>query len=164
MKKILFTLGFLLLVINLTGCAGSSQSGGEAKASSESKAQEITIVSVPSSDLKEPVDSLQVYYFHGVNRCNTCLTIGKYVRETIEDKYSSETENGKIDYMEINIDELENKDLVNKFEASGSSLYINAIRGENETIEKDMYVWRVANDETAFKIYLEDRINSFLIK
>jgi len=160
MKNVLFVFGLSVLLLNLTGCTGSSEVSPE---KAESLTPTITIVSTPSSDLKEVVDSLQVYYFHGVNRCNTCLTIGEYVRETIEDKYSSEIENGKIDYREINIDDTEDRDLVNKFEASGSSLYLNAIRGEDETIEKDMYVWRVANDETVFKRYLEDRINSFLV-
>lgn len=105
---------------------------------------------------------LEVYYFYRTQRCYSCLTIGEYVGKTMYEYYSKQIEQGKIDYREINIDLAKNKELARKFQASGSSLFINAIQGEKDNIKNITEVWRLTGNETQFKNFLKQRIDTLL--
>ena len=109
-------------------------------------------------------DKLQVYYFHRTQRCYSCLTIGKYIKETIEDNFADEIKNGSIDFQEINVELPENREVAKKFQASGSALFINAIRNNQDDISQDTNVWRLVANENQFKSYLENKLNSLLGK
>jgi len=113
-------------------------------------------------DVNKIYDKLEVYYFHRTGRCSSCLAIGGYVNKTIIEYFSEEIKSEKIYYQEINIDLQKNKDLASKFQASGSSLFINAIDGENENIENIMEIWNLKNDENKFKSFLRNKINILL--
>ena len=110
------------------------------------------------------VDKIQVYTFHATARCATCIAIGKLSKETVEEYYQDELKSGKIEVREINIDLLENKELAKKFQASGSSLKINAIYEGQDHISEDVNVWRLTSDETQFKNYLKNKIDALLGK
>lgn len=159
-RKINLVVLFFLLII-LSACSNQTQ---EQVLSEENVSipPAIKIVSEPSSELEEPADVLQVFYFHGANRCSTCLRVGEYVKETMLENFSDEINSGKIDYREINVDLPENREIARKFEAVGSSLYLNAIRDGVDNIENNLYAWRNSQDETVFKDYLKARINSFI--
>lgn len=58
----------------------------------------------------------------------------------------------------------ENKELAQKFQASGSALYLNAIKDGVDNIEQDIKVWSLVGNTAKFKDYLEGRINSLLGK
>jgi hypothetical protein len=109
-------------------------------------------------------DVVQVYLFHPTHRCTTCITIGRYARETVTDYYQEELAAGKIEFREINMEMPENEALVSKFQASGSSLFINARRGGKDSIAEDADVWRLAGDEAAFKDYLKGKLDNLLGK
>lgn len=113
---------------------------------------------------KEVYDKIEVYYFHRTQRCVSCLAIGEKINKTMMEYYSTEIGNNKIDYREINIDSTENKEIAKKFQASASSLYLNAIKGENEKIENVTEVWQLKNDEEKFKSFLKQKIDSLLGK
>ncbi len=117
-----------------------------------------------NQSVKKPADKLEVYYFHRTQRCYSCNTIGRYIKEIIEQKFAKETKNSIIDFREINIDLPENKKMAIKFQASGSSLFINAVRNGQNNISQDINIWRLLNNESQFKNYLENKINSLLGK
>ena len=117
-----------------------------------------------NQSVKKPADKLEVYYFHRTQRCYSCNMIGRYTKETIEQKFSEEIKNGRIDFREINVDLPENKDIAEKFQASGSSLFINDVKDGQDDISQDTDVWRLLNNESQFKNYLENKINSLLGK
>ena len=76
----------------------------------------------------------------------------------------TELESGKVVFREINGELPENKEVVVKYQARGSSLFINAIRGEQENITEDVAVWRLVNNEDQFVSYLENKLNKLLGK
>ncbi|MBU1089691.1 hypothetical protein KKF38_02775 [Patescibacteria group bacterium] len=114
------------------------------------------------SIVKNFADKIEVFYFHRTQRCYSCNTLGQYVKETIEQRFSEEIKNGRINFREINVDLPENKNVAVKFQASGSSLFINAIHDEQDNISQDVNVWRLLRDESQFKNYLANKINSLL--
>lgn len=73
-------------------------------------------------------DSLTVtiYYFHGKQRCKTCIAVGELTEETIKETYAG---NAKVRFIEIDTSEKQYKSLVNKYEVSWNALII--VKGEN---------------------------------
>lgn len=67
-------------------------------------------------------DKVVVYYFHGDRRCVTCKAVGSVSQELVESKYK---DNPKVKFIEINIDESGNEDIVRKFRVTGSGLYVS---------------------------------------
>jgi len=109
-------------------------------------------------------DKVQIFTFHATQRCTTCIAIGKLSGETIEEYYQEELKSGKIEVREINIDLPENKELAEKFQASGSSLKINAIYDGQDHISEDTAVWRLTSNPDQFKSYLKNKIDNLLGK
>jgi len=107
-------------------------------------------------------DKIEVFLFHATQRCNTCITIGKYAGETVAESFQPEIWEGRIEFKEINIDLPENKTLVQKFQASGSSLFINVITSGQDNISEDTTVWRLTQDKAQFKIYLKNKLDNLL--
>lgn len=110
----------------------------------------------------KPADKIQVFLFHATKRCPTCIAIGKYTKETVEQKFPGDLKSGKIEFKEINIDLPENKELATKFKASGSALFINPIIDGKDNIKEDTQVWRLTSNEQGFISYLSDKINTLL--
>jgi hypothetical protein len=118
-------------------------------------------VKVDGQDTKS-AEKVQVFLFHATKRCPTCIAIGKYVKETVEQKFPAELLSGKIEFREINIDLSENKELANKFKATGSALFLNAIVDGKDNMHQDVQVWRLTSNEQGFVSYLSDEIKKLL--
>lgn len=166
LKKLSFIFLLFIFVIALSGCGQQIPTGENTKnISDKAKATDLnsqTSSNYPMSYAQPLADKLEVYYFHRTARCYSCKTIGQYVRETMEEKYSQQIKDGLIDFRELNVELLENKEIAKKYQASGSSLFINQIIDDKDNIEQDTNVWRLLGNKTKFKSYLENKIDSYL--
>lgn len=137
---------------------------------SESTTQNITptpsINNISTSTLKSvaPADKIEVVHFHGTQQCWSCITVGEYALKTIKEKFPEEHASGKIVYKDINGELKENQDIVIKYQARGSSLFVNTIRGDKDDIAEDVTVWRLVNNESKFITYFENKLNTLLGK
>lgn len=159
----------ILIALGIVGVLGilsaipkkSAESGQEANlnntASRQKDADNMSIAVAPAQ-------KVEVFLFHRTQRCITCITVGKLSGQTIKERFGPEVLAGKVIFREINIDEPENKSLAEKFQSSGSSLFINTIREGNDNIEEDVQVWRLTNDPQAFKDYLSGKISNLFGK
>ncbi len=109
-------------------------------------------------------DKIEVVHFHATQQCWSCITVGEYTLKTIKEKFPQEYENGKIVFKEINGELPENKDMVIKYQARGSSLFVNAIRDGKDNIEEDITVWRLVSNENQFVTYFQNKLNNLLGK
>lgn len=159
----------ILIILGIAGVLGilsampkkTVESGQEANLNNiASRQKDISNMSIAVM----PAQKVEVFLFHRTQRCSTCIAIGKLSDQTVEERFGSEVLGGKVIFREINIDEPENKALAEKFQASGSSLFVNAIREGNDNIQEDMQVWQLTNDPQAFKDYLSGKINILLGK
>ena len=101
MKKVILA---LMLIAVLTGC---NQTTKKADSSTTSLTADSTIVNV--------------YYFHGKQRCKTCIAVGNIAKETVEKAYA---DNEKVVFTEINTSEKANEALCEKYEISWNALII----------------------------------------
>lgn len=165
MRKIIFSIFVVFLLLLISGCGNQKNSESFVK-----KEQPVSSARVsgqnpnPMSSKELVADKVQVFLFHATKRCSTCIAIGKLAAETVNERFQDELKSGKIEFREVNIDLPQNKELTEKFQAGGSALYLNAVRGLQDNIEQDAKVWRLTGNPVAFKDYLEDRINILLGK
>ena len=119
-------------------------------------------IKIAESQIAKPAEKIQVFLFHSTQRCISCITIGKFAKETVEQKFPEELKSGKIEFREINIDLPENKELATKFKATGSALFINSIIDGKDNIKEDVQVWRLTTNEQSFITYLTNKLNEML--
>lgn len=130
----------------------------------EAQSQNNQIAENQSKEERQSAEKIQVFVFHATQRCYSCITIGKFAGETVNEYFQPELRDRKIEFREINIDLPENKELARKFQAGGSSLYINAIIDSQDNIAEDIAVWRLVNNEIQFKNYLKNKLNNLFGK
>lgn len=154
-KKIIIS-SLLLLTLALAGCNSQANSqNAEVKETAPENQQE---------NKKEvtKVDKIEVIDFHGSRRCYSCQTIEKYTKETLEEFFQPELRDGIITFQSINVEEEQNKAIVEKYQARGSSLFINPIVDGEDNIAEDIQVWRLLANERNFKQYLKTKIDNLL--
>lgn len=147
-KLLLFSL-LIVGVIFLAGCG--SKTSNQAENNTQNKAETVA-------------EKIEVVHFHATQQCWSCITVGEYALKTIKEKFPNEYENGTIVFKDINGELKENRDMVIKYQAGGSSLFINAIANGQDNIEEDVTVWRMIDSESQFINYFENKIKKLLGK
>ena len=77
-------------------------------------------------------DHVEVVYFHGKQRCLTCMAIEKYAREVVDTDFAREKQSSKVLFRTVDITTPEGAKLAKKYRVSWSSLYINGWKGGKE--------------------------------
>ena len=87
--------------------------------------------------------------------------MGNYSEETVNTQFPDELKSGKLVFAHVNIDLPENKALVDKYGAKGSSLLIG-IYGKDGSFSKqeDTNVWYKIDNKTDFMSYLKGLIDA----
>ncbi len=76
-----------------------------------------------NTDPREPTANFKVtvYYFHGKQRCPTCIAVQQLTEETIKSHFSQNTD---LAYHEIDLSKKENEELAEKYQVCFSSLIV----------------------------------------
>ncbi len=159
-KKIIFVVAIIILFAIIAVVKINNQR-------LDTRANDVGDKSSPSQSAlinNSQTDKVQVFLFHATRRCSTCIAIGRLAGETVNERFQGELKLGQVEFREINIDLLENRELAQKFQATGSALYLNTIKGGVDNIEQDIKVWSLVGDTAQFKDYLEDRIKNLMGK
>lgn len=155
----------LLVIIGLVGlsCLGKENKTGNKQVLSVNQSNNNIPTPVPT-EIIIPAENIEVVHFHATQQCFSCLTVGKFAFQTIKEKFPDEFASGKVVFMDINAELIENQEIVTKYQARGSSLFINAIRSGKDSISEDVTVWRLVNNENQFINYFENRLKVLLGK
>lgn len=109
------------------------------------------------------ISKIEVIDFHSTHRCMTCNAIEANTKYTLDTYFSNELKEDKITFRVINVDEKENEKIAEKFEASGTSLFLNVIKNGKETqINLTEFAFMKGNDQDAFSKKLKTKINKEL--
>lgn len=90
------------------------------------------------ADAKEEVsvsDGVEVLYFHGKQRCATCIAIEKGTQEVMEKDLADAVRKGEVKFRTIDISREENEAVAEKYEVTWSSLFVVKHKGGVETVE-----------------------------
>jgi hypothetical protein len=109
-----------------------------------------------------PADRVDVVYFHRTQRCYSCTYMEDASRHTVETYFADELASGKVTFQVFNVEEEQNADIVEEYQASYLSLYINTVKDGTDHIElvTDLYTL-IGNDE-AFAETLKSKIEKSL--
>lgn len=110
MKRILF---LLTLMLGLMSCVNNSESAAQAKNSVK--------------------NHVEVIYFHGKQRCATCVAIERHTKEVVDAMFANEVKDGKVVFKIVDISTPEGEALADKYEVTWSSLFVNAWKDGKET-------------------------------
>lgn len=155
----LLIIGVIVLAVYLSKAANQDINNNQATPKTSVNASNQISIAETSAD---KADKIEVVHFHGTYQCWSCITVGKYALKTIKEKFPEEYGNGKIVFKDINGELPENRDMVMKYQARGSSLFVNAITNGKDNIEEDVTVWRLVINESQFINYFENKLNKLL--
>jgi len=110
-------------------------------------------------------NKIEVIDFHSTHRCMTCNAIEANTKYTLKTYFSSEMEKGIITFQSVNVDKKVNFAKAEKFQASGTSLFLNVIIDGNETIvDLTEFAFRKGRDQEAFSKELASQLDNQLDK
>lgn len=95
-----------------------------------------------------------VYYFHGKQRCKTCIAVGDLAKKTIEDTYS---DNKNVKFIEVDTSDKQFEDLVNKYEVSWNALIIT--KGDNSVDITEQAFANAVNNPNALSDLIKEEVN-----
>lgn len=145
MSTALKLLSVLAITLLLTSCNGN----GQAKSK--------------TTTVDASVSKIEVLDFHSTHRCMTCNAIEANTKYTLETFFTPEMKEDKITFQVLNIDKKENEKIAEKFEASGTSLFLNVIKNGKETqINLTDFAFMNGNNQEAFSKKLKAKIEAEL--
>ena len=100
----IFAMALVVIVFCLSACGQTN--GNNAKAESEKGA-------------------VQVLYFHGHQRCATCVALEERTKELLESEYLAAQNEGKLKFRSIDFSESEGEAIADRYEVAFSSLLLD---------------------------------------
>ena len=138
-------LTILVLSIILFSCNGNAQN-------EQSKSSSIN-------------NKIEVIDFHSTHRCMTCNAIEANTIYTLNTYFANELKSGKITFQSVNVDKDENYEMAEKYEASGTSLFLNVvINGKETIINLTDFAFSKGRDKEAFSKALKTKLEEQLKK
>jgi hypothetical protein len=100
---------------------------------------------------------VHVVYFHGKQRCKSCVTIQKVASATVEEAFAGVDD---VKFVEIDFSQKANEALADKYEVAWSSLFI--IAGDRFTNLTDPAFTHALNNPDALKELIIKQTNEYL--
>ena len=130
----------------------------------------LSIISCGESKIKneaiiekqENKTSVEVLYFHGKQRCATCVAIEENTKQLIEERFSEQISKGELVFKTIDINE--NETLADKYEITWSSLLVVDNENGKEIVEDltNFAFTNALNSPDEFKEGVSKTINNML--
>ena len=133
----------LVFLITFTSCQGQNKSK--------------TITTVDKGSKIEVID------FYGTHRCVTCEAIEANAKYTVDNFFQDAVKEGRLEFKTINVDDEKNYDIAEKFEATGTALFINVIKdGKEHHIDLTNFAFAKGKDKEVFSAELKEKITEQL--
>lgn len=141
MKKFLM---IFALLIGLVSCGNNSDSAAKDNTSEK--------------------DRVEVIYFHGKQRCASCMAIEKNTREVIDSIFADKIADGSLVFRIVDISTPEGEQIADKYEVTWSSLFVNKWKNGEETRDNltEFGFGNARKNTEVFKNGLADKIRQSL--
>jgi len=105
---------------------------------------------------------VSVYYFHGDERCATCLAIEAQTTDVVREHFAPELDLGQLRYEVVNYDEPANQHFRDDFDLAYGTVVVQGA-DEARSWESLDDVWTLIHDDPAdFEAYLVEHIRAAL--
>lgn len=109
-------------------------------------------------------DRVEVIYFHGKQRCVTCMAIEKNANEVVNTLFANELKNGTVVFKTVDISTPEGEKIADKYEVTWSSLFVNKWKDGKESRNNltEFGFGNARKNSDGFKKGLADKIRQSL--
>lgn len=109
-------------------------------------------------------DRVEVIYFHGKQRCATCMAIEKNAKEVVEAMFANELKDGSVVFKSVDISTPEGEKIADRYEVTWSSLFVNKWKDGQESRDNltEFGFGNARKNPDAFKNGLADKIRQSL--
>ena len=109
-------------------------------------------------------DRVEVIYFHGKQRCATCMAIEKNTKEVVNTLFADELKNGTVVFKTVDISTPEGEKIADKYEVTWSSLFVNKWKDGKESRNNltEFGFGNTRKNPDGFKKSLADKIRQSL--
>jgi len=115
--------------------------------------------------ISDKKNQIEVIDFYSTHRCIACINIESAVKYTVETYFKKEVNKGTVVFKTINVDDKKNYEIVEKFEAIGTALFLNVIKDGKEThIDLTDFAFSKERDKEGFSKELKTKIENELKK
>jgi len=115
-----------------------------------------------STNSSGPADRVDVVYFHRTVRCYSCQYAEAGTNYTVETYFADEMASGKLTFQSVDVQDEANADIIEKYGAYGSQLFINTVKDGTDHIEQVTDIWYVLGDDEAFVEVVKSKIEESL--
>jgi hypothetical protein len=117
----------------------------------------------PDESIGSP-DRVDVVYFHRPQRCPSCLCFEERIRYVVSTYFQNELDSGKMTFGVYDIGDSQNVDIVNKYGAVGSQLFINTVKDGKDNIKdiQDIWSWSCRTNKSGFDQQVKNVIQQSL--
>ncbi len=125
----------------------------------------LTTVSIAqASDNTAGIDNgVVVYYFHGNQRCVTCMNIEELSKASVEQKFAKGLKDGSVKFVSVNVDDDKNEHFIGDYQLLVRSVVIAKIKNGKEVGYRKLdKVWQLHNDPEEFMNYFNTEANTLL--
>jgi hypothetical protein len=155
--KFLSLMTILLLSVGILGaCSGSGTAATPGRTPTAAQATPTPQPS-PNGD-----DWVEVVYFHRTNRCSSCLRAEEITRYTIDTYFQNELASGELVFRVLDVQAKANGDVVDRYEAYGSCLFVNDVEDGTDHIVEVTDIWFLLGDEEEFVSLVKGEIEKRL--
>lgn len=108
-------------------------------------------------------DRIEVIDFHSTHRCATCLAIEANTKFTVETYFGEQLKQGTVTLAVFDVEQEENAAIAEKFEAVGTSLFLNVVKdGKEKQIDLTDFAFMWGNEKDEFTSELKQKIEAEL--
>lgn len=108
--------------------------------------------------------TVEVLYFHGKQRCPTCIAIGDNSKSVVNTDFARQQKSGQVKFKEVDISTPEGEKIADRYHVTWSSLYVNQWKnGKEKRNDMTRFGFENARSNTAaFRSGLKNKINQLL--
>jgi hypothetical protein len=153
------------LIIGLLGACGSPAIPPTSTTDETPAQPEIITIPSDNSSTNSTNDlRVDVVYFHRPQRCPSCLCFEERVRYVVDTYFQNELNKGNMTFSVYNIGDSQNDDIVKKYSAVSSQLFINTVKDGTENIKdiQDIWSWNCRTDKPGFDQKVKNVIDQSL--
>jgi hypothetical protein len=115
----------------------------------------------PAKKAPAPAAVVDVYYFHGFQRCMSCNKIEAYTKETVEKRFAADVKKGGVVMHVINLEAPENQHYAKDFNINAKTVVVTRSVGGRQVSHRTLdQVWMLLRDKPKFLAYVEKSVNA----
>ncbi len=121
-----------------------------------------SMFSSPALAADAPADRVVAMYFHRTQRCPTCLKMGSYSEEAVNEGFAKEVKQGEVEFHYIDFQDQKNAALTKGYGISSPALVVAKVKGNKVAEFKNLKeIWMKVDEKPDFLEYVRGAVKAY---